>query len=43
MREWASYVYKKVKSGEMINVNTIQQEMEQKELLNEIDDMSGEI
>ena len=33
-REQAIYVYKKVESGEMINVNTIQQEMEQEELLN---------
>ena len=36
------YVYKKVESGEMINVNTIQQKMKQEELLNKIDNMSGE-
>ena len=30
-REQASYVYKKVESGEMINVNTTQQEMEQED------------
>ena len=41
-REQASYVYKKTKSGEMIKVNTIQQEIEQEEQLNKIDDMSGE-
>ena len=40
--EQASYEYKKVESGETINVNTIQQEMEHEELLNKIDDMSGE-
>ena len=41
-REQASYVYKRVESGETINVNTIQQEMKQEEPLNKIDDMSGE-
>ena len=41
-REQASYVYKKVEMGEMINVNTLQQEMEQEEQLNKIDDMNGE-
>ena len=41
-REQANYVYKKVEMGEMINVNTIQQEIEQ-EQLSKIDDMSGEI
>ena len=39
-REQVSYMYKR-KSGEMINVDTIQQEMEQEEPLNQIDDMSG--
>ena len=29
-REQASYIYKKVEMGEMINVNTIQQGMEHK-------------
>ena len=33
-REQASYVYKKVESGETINIGTIQQEMEQEEQLN---------
>ena len=32
-REQASYVYKKVEMGKVINVNTIQQEMEQGEQL----------
>ena len=41
-REQASYVYKKTESGEMINVDTIQQEIEQEEQLNKINDMSGE-
>ena len=40
-REQASYVYKKTESGEMINVDTVQQEIEQEEQLNKIDDMSG--
>ena len=42
-REQASYIYNKVKSGETINIDTIQQEMEQEEWLNKIDDTSGEI
>ena len=41
-KEQASYVYKETESGEMINVDTIQQEIEQEEQLNKIDDMSGE-
>ena len=41
-REQASYVYKKVETGEMINTDTIHQEMEQEECLNKIDDISGE-
>ena len=35
-REQASYIYKKVESGETINIDTIQQKMEQKEQLNKI-------
>ena len=42
-REQANYVYKKVETGEMISVNTIQHEMEQEEQLSKIDDTSGEI
>ena len=40
-REQAGYIYKKAESGETINVDTIQQEIEQ-EQLNKIDDTSGE-
>ena len=42
-REQDNYIYKKVETGEMINVNTIQWEMEQKEQLSKIDDKNGEI
>ena len=35
-------MYRKTESGEIINVDTIQQEVEQEEQLNKIDDMSGE-
>ena len=41
-REKASYIYKKVDSGETINIDTIQQEMELEEQLNKIDNMCGE-
>ena len=41
-REQASYIYKKVESGETINIDTIQQEVEQEEQLNKIDDTYGE-
>ena len=41
LREQASYVYKKTELVEIINVDTIQQEIEQEEQLNKIDDMSG--
>ena len=41
-REQTSYVYKITESGEMINVDTIQQEIEQENQLNKIDDMSGQ-
>ena len=37
------YVYKKVEMGEMINVDTIQQEIEQEKQLNRMDDENGEI
>ena len=42
-REPANYIYKKVETGEAINTDTIQQEIEQKEQLNRIDDTNGEI
>ena len=42
-RDQTRYVYKKVETGEMINMDTIQQEIEQKKQLGRIDDMNGEI
>ena len=42
-RDQTKYVYKKVEMGEMINVDTIQQEIEQEKQLNRMDDDSGEI
>ena len=39
-REQANYVYKKVETWEMINTDTIQQEMEQVGQLNKMDDMN---
>ena len=41
-REQASYVYKKTESGEIINTETIQQELEQERQLNKIDDTNRE-
>ena len=41
-REQANYIYKKVETGEIINTDTIQQEMEQEVQLNRIDDTDGE-
>ena len=42
-RDQTKYVYKKVETGEMINMDTIQQEIEQEKQLNRMDDESGEI
>ena len=42
-REQANYVYKNVEAGEIINADTIQQEIEQEEQLNRIDNMNREI
>ena len=42
-RDQTKYVYKKVEMGEMINVDTIQQEIEQEKQLNRMDDENGEI
>ena len=42
-RDQTSYIYKKVETGEVINTDTIQQEIEQEEQLSNIDDMNGEI
>ena len=41
-REQANYVYKKTESGEMINTETLQQELEHERQLNKIDNMSGD-
>ena len=42
-RDQAEYVYKKVETGETINTDTIQQEIEQEKQLNRMDDRNGEI
>ena len=42
-RDQTKYVYKKVEMEEMINVDTIQQEIEQEMQLNRMDDGNGEI
>ena len=42
-REQANYIYKKVQTDEIINTDTIQQEIEQEEQLNRIDDTNSEI
>ena len=42
-RDQTRYIYKKVETGEMINTDTIQQEIEQEKQLNRIDDKNGEI
>ena len=41
-RDQSRYIYKKVETGEMINIDTIQQEIEQEKTLNRIDDKNGE-
>ena len=41
-REQANCVYKKTELGEMINTDTLQQEIEHKRQLNRIDDTSGD-
>ena len=42
-RDQTRYIYKKVETGEVINTDTIQQEIEQEKQLSKIDDMNGEI
>ena len=42
-RDQTRYIYKKIETGEMINTDTIQQEIEQEKQLSKIDDMNGEI
>ena len=37
------YIYEKVETGELINTDTVQQEIEQEKQLNKIDDNNGEI
>ena len=41
-RDQTRYIYKKVETGETINTDTIQQEIEQEKQLGRIDDTSGE-
>ena len=42
-RDQTRYIYKKVEMGEVINTDSIQQEIEQEKELSKIDDMNGEI
>ena len=42
-RDQTRYIYKKVETGEMINMDMIQQEIEQEKQLSKIDDINGEI
>ena len=37
------YIYRKVETGEIINTDVIEQEIEQEKQLNKIDNTSGEI
>ena len=41
-REQTRYIYRKVETGEIINTDTIEQEMEQEKQLSRIDDTNGE-
>ena len=41
-REQTRYIYRKVETGEIINTDTIEQEMEQEEQLSKIYDTNGE-
>ena len=41
-RDQTKYIHKKVENGEMINMDTIQQEIEQEKQLGRIDDTSRE-
>ena len=42
-RDQAKYAYKKVETGEIINTDTIQHDIEQEKQLNRMDDRNGEI
>ena len=41
-KEQANYIYRKVETGQIINTNTIEQEMKQEKQLSRIDDTNGE-
>ena len=41
-REQTRYIYKKIETGEIINTDTIEQEIEQERQLDRMDDTSGE-
>ena len=41
-REQTRYIYRKIETGEIINTDTIEQEMEQEEQLSKMDDTNGE-
>ena len=41
-RDQANFVYKKTESGEKINAETLQQELEHERQLNKIDDTNGD-
>ena len=41
-REQANFVYKKTELGEIINTDTLQQEIEHERILNKIDGTKGE-
>ena len=42
-RDQARHIYKKVETGEIINVNTVKHEVEQEKQLSQMDDDSGEV
>ena len=42
-RDQARHIYKKVETGEIINANTVEHEIEQERQLSQMDDDSGEI
>ena len=42
-REQTRYIYKKVETGEIVNTNMMEQEIEQERQLDKMDDTSGEI
>ena len=41
-REQVKYIYRRIETGEIINTETIEQELEQDEQLSKIDDTNGE-